>query len=163
MIFNPWVLLGAALAAVGIAIGGYTFGVDVTSTKYENKIKDQKLEAQRVLADVIRLNGIKEESDRQRAITNQKDYDAKLSEYQKRLADSDAKRRADGLRFNVERRGVCGDSTGKEAGTSAGTVENVSVEIRVPDAIGKALFDLAIEADQLAIWGNTCFEFVNKK
>ena len=163
MIFNPWVLLGALVSALALAAGGYYYGGKHADAAWTVTIAAQKLDAAMQLADVIRKHSIEEAADRQRAITNQKDYDAKLSEYQKRLADSDAKRRADGLRFNVERRGVCGDSAGKETGTSAGTVESVQLEIRIPDAIGKALFDLASEADQLAIWGKSCFDFVNKK
>lgn len=162
MIFNPYFLLGALVSALALAAGGYYYGGKHADAAWKVTIAAQKLDAAMQLADVIRLNGIKEEADRQRAITNQKDYDAKLSEYQKRLADSDAKRRADGLRFSVERRGVCGDSATSQAGTSAGTVENVPLEIRVPDALANALFDLASEADKLAVWAESCYKFVNK-
>ena len=167
LLLNRYVLGALAIAAL-VAFLAYQKGAyddrrrEEGAAPYITAIVKQKEEAAAQLSEKINENARREEADRQRAITNQKDYDAILSDYQKRLADADAKRRADGLRFNVERRGVCGDSAGSQASASAGATQDVPLEIRIPDATANALFTLAIEADELRVWAKSCHAFVNQ-
>jgi len=126
---------------------------------YITAIAKQKAAATAELSAKIAENVAREEADRLRSITNQKDYDDVL----KKLTVDRDKYRADGLRFQADRRGVCGDSAGGQASSSAGATEAVSVEVRIPDAIGADLRKLADDADELAAWGKSCFAFVNGK
>lgn len=156
MIPNPWLILGALVAAIGLAIGGYTFGVKTTAAKYEVAIKAQKLEAAMVLAQAIKKNADREEADRQRAITNQVDYDNSL----KALVDSNRKY-AGQLRDPGRRQGSA--CPGSQASPGANTVEVVPVDNGISDEAGKFLREQADLADQVTLWGKSCFEFVNKK
>lgn len=164
-LLNPYKwLIGIALVAALSGGAWYAKGVYDDNRRAEGAapyiaaIAAQKAEAATQLAAKIAENAAREKADALRAITNQKDYDDAL----KKLAADRDKYRADGLRFKADRGGICGDSTGKEAGASAGATQDVPVEVRIPYETGKALRELADEADRLAVWGRSCFQFVNK-
>lgn len=169
MIPNPYILLGAGVAAVALAAGSYYYGGKHEAQEWELKLSAQKLEAAQTLADEKKKNADREEADRQRAITNQADYDTSL----KALVDSNRKY-AGQLRFATERSRVCGGSPPTETGPRTGTTENAAlvggisgeagttVSVALPDALTMELRKFADDADKLATWAKSCFLFVNK-
>ncbi len=163
LLLNRYVLGGIALIALAFYLHHAKGPYDDArrsegAAPYIAAIAAQKAEAATQLAAKIAENAAREKADALRAITNQKEYDDAL----KKLAADRDKYRADGLRFKADRGGICGGGAGKETGTSAGATQDVPVEVRIPYETGKALRELADEADRLAVWGRSCFQFVNK-
>lgn len=164
-LLDPYRWLIAGGLALSLVVAGWAWKGHYDEARraegaapYIAAIAKQKAEAAAQLAAKIAENAKREEVDRQRALTNQKEWD---NERKKLIADRD-QYRANSLRFKADRGGICGDSAGKEGGSSPGATQDVSVEVRLPYEIGKALRSLMDEADELAIWGKSCHAFVNK-
>jgi len=160
LLLNRWVLGALAFAAL-VAFLAYQKGSyddrrrAEGATPYITAIAAQKAEAAAQLSAAISQNARREEADRQRAITNQKDYDESL----KALVDSNRKY-AGQLRDPGRRDG--GRCPGSEASPRTGTVEVVPVGGRISDEAGAFLRQLADDADRLAVWAKSCHAFVNR-
>ena len=160
LLLNRWVLGALAFAAL-VAFLAYQKGSyddrrrAEGATPYITAIAAQKAEAAAQLSAAISQNARREEADRQRAITNQKDYDESL----KALVDSNRKY-AGQLRDPGRRDG--GRCPGSEARARTGTVEVVPVGGRISDEAGAFLRQLTDEADRLAVWAKSCHAFVNR-
>ena len=160
LLLNRWVLGALAFAAL-VAFLAYQKGSyddrrrAEGATPYITAIAAQKAEAAAQLSAAISQNARREEADRQRAITNQKDYDESL----KALVDSNRKY-AGQLRDPGRRES--GSCPGSEARTGSGAVEVVPVGGRISDEAGAFLRQLTDEADRLAVWAKSCHAFVNR-
>lgn len=177
----PWGILLNKYVLGGIAIAFLLFFLHHAKETYDESkrqegrapleaaIAKQKQEAAAQLLAKVKENELREAQDRQKAVDSERNYREKLSDYEKKLAAT----RANSLRFAADRSRTCGDGPGKEGSTSTGATKDVSVEGGVPDEIRAPLVielpaDIAagakalmVEADRLAIWGESCFKRVN--
>ena len=171
LLLNRWVLGALAFAAL-VAFLAYQKGSyddrrrAEGATPYITAIAAQKAEAAAQLSAAISQNARREEADRQRAITNQKDYDESL----KALVDSNRKY-AGQLRDPGRRDG--GRCPGSEASPRTGATQDVPVGGRISDAPREVLQPISDEAakflrkeadlaDKITLWGKACNAFVNR-
>jgi hypothetical protein len=154
--FNPWLLLGALVAALAIFMAGHRIGVKNTSLNYENAIKSQKLEAAKILAEKVQENA--ELAAKWTAYARKADDD-----YTKSIAD--VRNRANvatGVRFyDPGRRDGCSGTPTATQGSPAAPESPSSESGRISDEAAKFLREQAALADEVTVYALSCFAFVN--
>ena len=153
--------VGGVCLVAGLVIGSYLgwhFTSEYKDAKHEVAMAEIQHAADAKMLELQKKHAAAEKLDTQRGITNQKDYDEKLAEYQRKLAVRDRTVAEWRLRVDVPAASCGAASNG--AGNSGGS-ETVSVEARVPDATRSALRALADEADEMRLWAQYCHASVN--
>ena len=157
MIPNPWVLLGALVAAFGLFIAGHRVGVKNTTLNYENAIKAQKLEAASLLAAKVQENA--------ELATKWTQYARNADDaYTKQIADIRSRANvANGVRFiDPFGRDSCSGTgqaaTGNPApSTAAASGGQLSAEL------SDFLRAETLRADEVSEYAQSCYRFVNEK
>ena len=145
----------AALFAAFLVASGVASCEHKTIVSLEAGIEANKLEAKRILESETARVAAKEAADKRFSITLQGDYDAKL-----KTLSADYKRDLARLRDPGRDRGACptsGAGSGAIAPASAADAGLLSAEATA------FLYSEARRADEMRLWAQSCYDFVNKK
>ena len=155
MIFNPWILLGALVAALGLFVAGHRVGVKNTTLNYENQIKGQKLEAASLLAAKVQENAELSAKWTQYARKADDDYSKQIADIRSRA------NAANGVRF-IDPFGS-GSCAGQAATGNPATPESAAAKGELSREFSDFLRAESIRADEVAAYANSCYRFVNEK
>lgn len=153
--------VGGVCLVAGLLIGGYMgwhFTSEYKDARHKVAMADIQHAAAAKMLELQKKHAAAEKLDTQRSITNQRDYDEKLAEYQRKLVRAEQSVNTWRLRVDVSA-ASCGASSNGASGT--GATETVSVDAGVPDAFRSAVLALTKEADELRLWGQYCHVSVN--
>lgn len=148
---NPWTILGAVLAVIGAAIGGFFYGQHVESLAWKTVVAEQKAEAATILAThEARMGALNLEiehahAERQAALT---------------AGAADSHRLAGELdRLRLSRRGACG---GGQVSPASGLAvsQSSSDPARGPAGSYSELAAIADGAVATAEYARACWEWV---
>lgn len=150
MIFYAFAaLLVAFLAASGVASCEHK-----TIVSLEASIEANKIEAQRILASEIAKNAVKEAADKKFSATVKENYDVQLKKLTTRPPVM--QRLHDPGRDS-------GGCSGSAPGARTSTSTSPAVESELSRSATDFLYSEARRADEIRIWAQSCYNFVNKK
>ena len=121
---------------------------------YKVTIESIKAQSKQLMDAQLVKNKAKELADKESAIRNQKDYDEAL----KTLVADNAK-----YRTRLRDPGSRSCPTGSQGSTSAGTPKDVQLGSEFSQTASDFFRGEALRADQVTIWGISCYQHVNKK
>lgn len=161
--FNPYVLLGALVGAILLAVVSFNAGVDHSDVRWAAKIEEQKKDAANMLLALKEEYREKERADAEQAIKADEYYQGEIAKLQARNAGdrSDLARRV----RNYEKQG-CGN--GREprmpspgADPSRPSDPPTGGELGFYRINHEQLSVAGEGANRLAAWARTCFAQVN--
>lgn len=85
---NPWVLLGAVLAVIGAAIGGFFYGQHVENLSWQAAAAQQKAQAAQMLADKTQEADAANQANAKLSLQLDEVHDASLTEIETARADN---------------------------------------------------------------------------